>query len=42
MAYSDWGLTREQDLVDLTGKWTVILADTAKIATFGWDQTESA
>jgi hypothetical protein len=37
---ADWLPTREQDLVDLCGKWTLALADQAKITAFGWDQTE--
>jgi hypothetical protein len=40
MAHTDWIPTREQDLVDLGGKWTVILGDTAKITAYGWDQAE--
>jgi hypothetical protein len=37
---ADWLPTREQDLVDLCGKWALALADQAKITAFGWDQTE--
>jgi hypothetical protein len=40
MVHTDWIPTREQDLVDLCGKWTVILGDPAKITTYDWDQTE--
>jgi hypothetical protein len=40
MAHSDWIPTREQDLVDLAGKWKAALEDSAKIAAFGWDGTE--
>jgi hypothetical protein len=38
--HSDWIPTREQDLVDLATRWTVILADTAKQTAFGWDAAE--
>jgi hypothetical protein len=40
MAHSDWIPTREQDLVDLCEKWMVILADSAKITAYNWDQAE--
>lgn len=40
MAHTDWIPTREQDLIDLCGKWTVILGDAVKITAYGWDQTQ--
>ncbi|MDR2516695.1 MAG: hypothetical protein LBC88_04855, partial [Spirochaetaceae bacterium] len=40
MPGGDWIPTREQDLVDLSQKWAAALADTAKIAAFGWDPAE--
>ena len=40
MPGSDWVPTREQDLVDLAGKWKTGLSDAANIAAFGWNQTE--
>jgi hypothetical protein len=39
---ADWLPKREQDLADLCQKWAAVLADGAKIAAFGWDQTECA
>jgi hypothetical protein len=36
MAHSDWVPTREQDLVDLAGKWKLALEDSAKVTAFGW------
>jgi hypothetical protein len=40
MSGGDWIPTREQDLVDLCGKWAAVLADTEKITAYGWDQAE--
>jgi hypothetical protein len=40
MAHSDWIPAREQDLVDLAGKWVATLADTAKQTAFGWNAAE--
>jgi hypothetical protein len=40
MAHSDWVPTREQDLVDLAGKWKTVLEDQTKITAFGWDAAE--
>jgi hypothetical protein len=37
---ADWIPTREQDLVDLCGKWKSELENPANIAAYGWDQTE--
>ncbi|WP_162504965.1 hypothetical protein, partial [Treponema endosymbiont of Eucomonympha sp.] len=42
MAHSDWVPAREQDLVDLAGKWTAALADPSKQTSFGWDAEECA
>jgi hypothetical protein len=36
VGHSDWIPTREQDLVDLATRWTVILADPAKQTAFDW------
>jgi hypothetical protein len=40
MAHSDWIPPREQDLVDLTDKWTAVLSDTAKQTAYGWNAEE--
>ncbi|MDR0563008.1 MAG: hypothetical protein LBG73_10015 [Spirochaetaceae bacterium] len=40
MSGGDWIPTREQDVVDLCQKWGVTLADSAKVAAYGWDQAE--
>ncbi|WP_059369150.1 hypothetical protein [Treponema endosymbiont of Eucomonympha sp.] len=42
MARGDWIPAREQDLVDLAGKWAAALADSAKQTAFGWDDEECA
>ena len=42
MAHSDWIPSREQDLVDLSAKWTAGLADPASQTAFGWDAAECA
>ncbi|MDR2178114.1 MAG: hypothetical protein LBP20_08775 [Treponema sp.] len=42
MAHSDWIPTREQDLVDLAGKWKAVLSDPAKQTAYGWDAAECA
>ena len=40
MAHNDWIPGREQDLVDLCGKWKPELENAANITAYGWDQTE--
>jgi hypothetical protein len=40
MSGGDWIPTREQDLVDLCGKWVTVLADTVKITAYGWEQAD--
>jgi hypothetical protein len=42
MAHSDWVPSREQDLVDLSAKWTTGLANPASQTAFGWDAAECA
>jgi hypothetical protein len=42
MAHTDWIPRKEQDLVDLCEKWTALLGDAARIAAYGWDQSECA
>ncbi len=42
MTHRDWIPAREQDLVDLAGKWAAALADPSKQTSFGWDAEECA
>jgi hypothetical protein len=42
MTHGDWIPAREQDFVDLAGKWTAALADSAKQTAFGWNDEECA
>lgn len=34
---ADWIPTREQDLIDVCGRWTTALTDSAKISAYDWD-----
>ncbi|MDR1986211.1 MAG: hypothetical protein LBP88_04470 [Treponema sp.] len=37
---ADWMPKREQDLVDLCGKWKAVLSDSQSVAAYGWEQAE--
>jgi hypothetical protein len=37
---ADWMPKREQDLVDVCGKWKIELENSANIAAYRWNQAE--